>query len=346
MSTSVPDPLALFVEAIRAPLNMLIIGAVWSAALVPLLVILFFWSTPSLRRQPIFIMNVAAVVLGIIVGILDIKLSVGRILNPTQAFPASYLLAFTGMVILLPVFVDCILAFRLYAVYPPRTTKKPLLALIFLPIILFKIARLTNLLVFIVQYAIECAGVSDLEANILFQQIWDHGVATKIEWIAQVVDNCYTSGWFLWRLRTSYSLERGNGIVMSQGSSYTTRRIQTLFYWALSSFFFPCVFSIIQVAIVFNNRDFFLGAYIFVTNLYLEIICVLLATIWTASTKQMSINESPGSTFKNVSIRVARETEISNTIASDDHELHDFREHRGGKEARYYVEGKPEVYGP
>ena len=110
-------------------------------------------------------------------------------MNPTQAFPASYLLAFTGMVILLPVFVDCILAFRLYAVYPPRTTQKHTLALIFIPIILFKIGRLTNLLVFIVQYSIECAGVSDLEANILFQKIWDHGVATKIEWIAQVVDN-------------------------------------------------------------------------------------------------------------------------------------------------------------
>ena len=89
-------------------------------------------------------------------------------------------------------------------------------------------------------------------------------------------------------------------------------------------------------------------AYIFVTNLYIEIICVLLATIWTASTKQMSMNDSSaaGSAFKSVSIRVAGETDVSNTTASYHHEMHDLREHGEGSKGGYYNEGKPERYVP
>ncbi|KAJ8078450.1 hypothetical protein PM082_012732 [Marasmius tenuissimus] len=323
MSSSQSDPLHIYIEAITPSLNLLIIGAVWSAALVPLLILLFFWSTPSLRRSPIFLMNVFAVIMGLVVGVLNMQIYVGRILDPNKAFPVDTLLAYVGLLILLPVLMDCILAFRLYAVYPPRATPKRIFTAIFIPIVIFKVARVTNLLVFIVQFSKESAHKTDAEAILIFQRLWDHGFTTKVEWILQVFDNCYTSGWFLWRLWASYALERSTGGVFTQGTarSRTTHKIQTLFYWALSSFFFPCVFSIIQVAIAFNIHNFYLGAYIFITNIYFEIICLLLATIWTVSALKER-NDAAPTTFKTISFRVAGVSEATYSgMTSDEHEL-------------------------
>ncbi|KAL0061116.1 hypothetical protein AAF712_012110 [Marasmius tenuissimus] len=191
MSSSQSDPLHIYIEAIKPSLNLLIIGAVWSAALVPLLILLFFWSTPSLRRSPIFLMNVFAVIMGLVVGVLNMQIYVGRILDPNKAFPVDTLLAYVGLLILLPVLMDCILAFRLYAVYPPRATPKRIFTAIFIPIVIFKVARVTNLLVFIVQFSKESAHKTDAEAILIFQRLWDHGFTTKVEWILQVFDNWY-----------------------------------------------------------------------------------------------------------------------------------------------------------
>ncbi|KAK1232506.1 hypothetical protein PQX77_004357 [Marasmius sp. AFHP31] len=340
MSSGSPDPLDLYIKGITPSLNLLIIGSVWSAALVPLFILLLFWSTPSLRRQPIFYMNVLAVVLGIVLGIMNLKLYVGQILNPRAAFPIKTLLAYIGMIILLPIFMDCILAFRLFAVYPPRTISTRLFAIIFVPIVLFKVARFTNILVFLVKFSNGLTQNNNGSAIANFQRLWDTNPSTKIEWIFQVVDNCYTSGWFLWRLWGGYVMERSSGVVSTTGGM--SRKIQTLFFWALSSFLFPTIFSIVQVAIVFNNHNFFLGAYIFVTNIYLEIICVMLATIWTVSVNRSNESSAGGSTLKDISFRAAsRETHVaSGTTASVDHELHDIRLAHGVGTGSYSADGK------
>ncbi|KAF9467439.1 hypothetical protein BDZ94DRAFT_1280433 [Collybia nuda] len=145
-----PPPGFTYIALVTPCLKLLMIGAVWAAALVPLLVQLLFLSNSNVRRQPIFLMNAFSVTMGIVVGIMNIKIYATLILAPADDFPTRTLLAYLGMILFLPVFMDCILAFRLYVVYPPRTTPKTQLAAIFIPIIIFKIVRTANLIVFMV----------------------------------------------------------------------------------------------------------------------------------------------------------------------------------------------------
>ncbi|KAF5384487.1 hypothetical protein D9757_006430 [Collybiopsis confluens] len=115
---------------------MLLVETAWTAALVPLLIILFFLSTPTGRGKPIFIMNVFTVVTGIGLGVFNIDNKVTAFLKPGTPLKRS-ILGHSGMLLLMPVVMDCILAYRLTAVYPRHATSKHLLATIFIPITLF-----------------------------------------------------------------------------------------------------------------------------------------------------------------------------------------------------------------
>lgn len=62
---SSPPILALYIEAIHPSLTFIVIGVAWSASLTPLLIMLLYLSTPALRRQLIFLMNLFSVTVGI-----------------------------------------------------------------------------------------------------------------------------------------------------------------------------------------------------------------------------------------------------------------------------------------
>ena len=73
------DPTAI----ISPSLQSLIIGQTFLVLLVPLLIALFYYSTPYSRRQPIFILNVIALTLAFTAGIADNALTVRAIMqNP------------------------------------------------------------------------------------------------------------------------------------------------------------------------------------------------------------------------------------------------------------------------
>ena len=55
-------------DELDAAVNLLIIGAVFPAFLVPISIALIFFSTSAIRRKPVFIMNVLAVALGLAFG--------------------------------------------------------------------------------------------------------------------------------------------------------------------------------------------------------------------------------------------------------------------------------------
>ena len=67
-----PPPGTNYIAAIEPSLNLLMIGTVWSSFLIPIAVSLFFFSTSSLRRRPVFILNVLSVGLGLVQGALNI----------------------------------------------------------------------------------------------------------------------------------------------------------------------------------------------------------------------------------------------------------------------------------
>lgn len=121
--------------------------------------------------------------------VLTVAGQVSDILTPGEDFPAGTLLAYLGMILSLPIFMDSILAFRLYVVYPPRTTSKTQLAIIFIPIIILKIVRIANFIIFMVKFA-EAILKPDTKSAIMdFQILWNTAPWPKIEWISQVFDN-------------------------------------------------------------------------------------------------------------------------------------------------------------
>lgn len=162
-------------------------------------------------------------------------------LNPNEDFPTRTLLAYLGLILFLPVFMDCILAFRLYIVYPPKTTSKAQLTIIFVPILIFKIVRTVNLIVFMARFG--KALLRPESTIIYFQTLWGTAPWTnlKIEWILQVFDNwyvysksalciqlsdhiihSYASGLFLWKLWLVQKISKKSGIVNSHGK-FTSR---------------------------------------------------------------------------------------------------------------------------
>jgi hypothetical protein len=209
-----PPPGLTYIVVIAPPLKVLMVGTVWATSLVPLLILLFFLSNSRIRRQPIFLMNVFSVITGIVIGIASMKVyvcadhhnirqlkksvltfscQITYILSPGGNFPARTMLVYLGMILLLPVFIHCILAFRLYAVYPARTTSKNDLIIIFTPIIMFKIIRISNFIVFMVKFGEVLLQPDANSATMDFQILWHTAPWTKIEWILQVFDNWYVT---------------------------------------------------------------------------------------------------------------------------------------------------------
>ena len=59
----------VFTESITAPVGFVLVSTSFAAMLVPLLVVLFYFSTATSRRRPVFVLNVASVILGILIAV-------------------------------------------------------------------------------------------------------------------------------------------------------------------------------------------------------------------------------------------------------------------------------------
>ena len=89
--------------------------------------------------------------------------------------------------ITLPVFIDVILAFRLYVVLPRSSTSKRMLCVVFVPLALFKIARLINIGLFMKKLSILLRS-NDPSAS-LGSGFERFNPNHKIEWFLLVLDN-------------------------------------------------------------------------------------------------------------------------------------------------------------
>jgi hypothetical protein len=63
-----PPPGTNFLAVIRPSLDDILIAHTFTVILIPLLISLFYFSTPALRTHPIFILNVIAISLALAVG--------------------------------------------------------------------------------------------------------------------------------------------------------------------------------------------------------------------------------------------------------------------------------------
>ncbi|KAJ7157809.1 hypothetical protein C8R46DRAFT_1113019 [Mycena filopes] len=295
-----PPPGFNYIAAIKPSLSLLMIGTVWSSMLIPLLVILLLFSNSEMRRKPIFIMNLIAVLAGIILGALNVYLETTAIISPLTPIKGSVFIGFVSVQLYLPVFMDTILLVRLFVVYPPQTISWPGRLLVFGPPILFKFLRVSNLAVFMVRWTQLVKGTdSPLQAG---QALWGSQPWTKIEWFFQVFDNCYASVLFLLRVHQGRVMNSQSGTIGTTGKKDShASRLRSLFFIAVGNFVFPCLLSLVQLIFVFRNPNFLDGTYVFFTNCYVEIIGVLLATIWVAG-GHWSEQNSSGSKSTEISV--------------------------------------------
>jgi len=79
MSTSsfLPPPGTNWIEALRPAVTFMLIGATMGSVMVVMLLALLFFSTPSLRKTPIFLLNVVVILLGLCGAIINIYEEVG-----------------------------------------------------------------------------------------------------------------------------------------------------------------------------------------------------------------------------------------------------------------------------
>ncbi|KAK0446448.1 uncharacterized protein EV420DRAFT_903006 [Desarmillaria tabescens] len=273
-----PPPAGLnYLAVIRPSLKLLLLTSAWSSVLIPLLFTLFLFSSKSLRRTPIFMLNVASIIMGLALGVLSYYNGLTTMLSPELTIAGTTVIAYTIFINALPLFSESILVLRVLTVYPLRRTSRSTLMIVYIPLCCMKVARLVNILVYwVTWFPTILAGGNPIAVA---QQSWQLP-SEKIEWFLQMLDNAYASAIFLYRLRQS----RHVGCRVEQPTSYS-KRISTLFWIAVSNFVFPVMLSFVQFVLAFKAQLFLDATYIIITNVYFEIIAVLLATVWSAGSK-------------------------------------------------------------
>ncbi|KAF8551394.1 hypothetical protein OG21DRAFT_286145 [Imleria badia] len=278
--TPPPVPPALDPNAIIHPsLNSVMIGHTFLTLLLPLLIALFYFSTPQSRRRPIFILNVMAIILAFTVGVMIDALAIHSILSPQDPWPPSVNIAIGFIGSFQSILVDLTLLVRLISVHPLSHLGLTRFALLTTLPILLKAARVVNLIIFIKVLVDAARGPLGPE-NIAVA--WATKPYLKIEWSAQMVDNAYASLAFLWTIR-----DMGNGLGVTSNIHPTrvtfSQRMRTLSRIALSNFIIPTLFSIAQLVVVYRSVNVVVVNEIILVNTMLAVFGVVFATLWAGN---------------------------------------------------------------
>ncbi|KAI0061443.1 hypothetical protein BV25DRAFT_757465 [Artomyces pyxidatus] len=263
-------------------LNFLLIATSMGAVLFSMLLALLFFSTSSMARRPVFILNFVSVLLGIAGAVVSVYREIRGLKFPDTPINPRVIIATGALNGVTPILVGGILLLRLHAVLKQTSWAKYALIMAF-PI-LCKIGRLTNVIIYLHAYSRNTFSlvVSDTAlggAAVLFTTRLP---AVRIEWFVQVFDDAYSSGIFLYQVYSQALLH---------GSTRTTsQKLKALFWVCASSFVFPFVLGIVQLSIYMSSaRNYLLALYIEETNFYFTIIGVVFATAWAAESRWAAI---------------------------------------------------------
>ncbi|PIL26392.1 hypothetical protein GSI_12149 [Ganoderma sinense ZZ0214-1] len=235
--------------------------------------------------------------------------------------PVGFSVAFACLEVLVPMATDMVLLVRVTTVYPPCDMHFAYAAGIYVPLAAIKAARLTVETVFVVQWTREIMDRSHVDLLIAGQEAWNTPYP-KAAWVLQLVDSTYASMLFLLRLkqrhRPNLSIPGlGNDTNSSEATKCCNRDpLKTLFWISASNFVFPVVLDVALLVIAFRDPSFLTGAYVLMVSNYVDIVGVLLATIW--STRNKYPHAQPGFTVSGA--------------------LSDFRTARGRSSSHFAVE--------
>ncbi|KAF8141358.1 hypothetical protein EV363DRAFT_1391827 [Boletus edulis] len=282
ISPSAAPPVPDLNAVVHLSLNSIMIGHTFLTLLLPLLIALFYFSTPQSRRRPIFVLNVIAIILAFTAGVMIDAFAIHSILSPQSPWPPSMNIAIGIIGAFQSILVDLILLVRLTSVNPLSHLGPTRFAILTSLPILLKVARLVNLIIFMKVLADAARGPLGPE-NIAI--VWASTPYLKFEWTAQVVDNAYASLAFLWTIR-----DRGNrqGVTSDIHPNRATfaQRMRTLSRIALSNFIIPSIFSIAQLIVVYRNVNVLMLNDVVLVNTMLAVFGVVFATVWAGNVSQ------------------------------------------------------------
>ncbi|KAI0340099.1 hypothetical protein BDW22DRAFT_1360614 [Trametopsis cervina] len=284
-----PEVIASIIEgyarSIRPAVGYILIVAIMPAMLIPLLAMMFVLSTPSSRKQPIFVLNVFSVVLGLVVAGLANHLTISAILNPTGGVSATEDLVYVVLYVWLPWITEAVLILRLIIVYSPQYSSRLHLALILVFTVVVKTARAVITILYLIEWSRRTQPSGTVNqfstANVL------NGWIEKAAWMLDLCDNLYISGLFLLRLVVQGNVFRGtctwrvssaSGNRVSFGS-----RIKSLFWIASTNMIFALIFNLLQIIVIFTSNNVLLAGSIKMAGNYVSIISTVFATIWSGT---------------------------------------------------------------
>ncbi|KAG9312755.1 hypothetical protein JVU11DRAFT_7189 [Chiua virens] len=163
--------------------------------LFPLVISLFYFSTPDNRRKPVFLLNVGAILLAFIVCVLVDASTIHTILHPLNPWHLNTAAQFIS--VWQSILVDLTLLIRLASVYPLKQIGPKRFALLIAIPILLKLTRAINLILFTKIMVDTLHQPNATPTNTVFVS----KPYIKIEWGTQMMDNTYVSLGFLWRIR-------------------------------------------------------------------------------------------------------------------------------------------------
>ncbi|KAH7886417.1 hypothetical protein F5I97DRAFT_1937263 [Phlebopus sp. FC_14] len=267
MSTNSTTPSALlppagtnFIAVITAGMPFLLTGATMGSIHLAMLFALLFFSTPHMRRTPMFILNVVALLLGITNAIINIYIEIRSFEYPTIPVDPNVIICMGALGGLTPLF---------------RTPKIQWYLVLGVPI-LIKVGRLANDIIFLVYLKRDIDSlISSLSgvggASILLTATIP---SIKVEWIFQVVDDVFSSALFLWRVYRQGMFSHGQTL---------SQKVQQLFWISTYNFVFPVILSVAQIVIYMLNPDnYLLALYVEEVNFGFTIMGLVFATVWAA----------------------------------------------------------------
>ncbi|KAF8466302.1 hypothetical protein JB92DRAFT_2021210 [Gautieria morchelliformis] len=271
-----PPPAGVnYISSLSTSYTFVLISLPFSSILIPILLLIFFFSTPTSRKTLLFALNIIIVLLGMVEGVLNTIVQSIIILHPEHPVDDSLFLSSIGLALYTPIIVDCILILRLSAVYPasvtPRTCRIPILAVPQL----CTIARVICVSLFVRQWAIAGLQSSALMAS---DVVWPQNPLIIADWSIQLFENFYCSTLFLSRLR-------GHKVFSSRmyRQQSIAARLRAVFYIATSNFCIPAFLGIFQLTFVLHDRDAMHSAMVLTVNNYISIIGIVFCTLWCAS---------------------------------------------------------------
>ncbi|KAH8813927.1 hypothetical protein DL96DRAFT_507336 [Flagelloscypha sp. PMI_526] len=275
---------------VQHSMTLALLAAIFAAFLLPMLIALFFFASQhACRRTYIFWFNAGALIIGIVEAIYLVAIQISSAVHPPLA--DSYVLGWYVMSFYTPIFVECLLVFRLVAVYGTGTTSPMLRRFIVGFPILLKLVRFANVTTLLVVWITQVKKLGiPVESGLMG---WSRFPYPRIAWGLQLLDNSFCTIAFLKRLHSRVAgfqrLRRSSHQSGAHGDGSIVGRIRTIFLLALFNYGVPTIIGVVHLIMSLLNLQWteitwmYLCSYLMILNNYFTIIGVVFATIWATS---------------------------------------------------------------